>query len=67
MITSQVNHSVDYSGGLGNIETILGRVVTALSGKTDQQIVIPVYIGNEKLDTLIVDGIDRYNYTTGGH
>lgn len=65
--TSQVNHTVDYSGGLGNIETILGRVVAALSGKTDQQIVIPVYIGNEKLDTLIVDGIDRYNYTTGGH
>lgn len=64
---STVNHQIDYSGGLSSIEQALSKVVGAFTGSSDRQIIIPVYIGNEKLDTLIVDGIDRYNYTTGGH
>lgn len=64
--TNQVNHSIDYSSGLGRIEAALAAAISKL-GSDNTQIVVPVYIGNEKLDTLIVDGIDRYNYTTGGH
>lgn len=29
--------------------------------------VFPIYIGNEAVDTIVVDAIDRYNYQTGGH
>ena len=29
--------------------------------------VFPIYIGNEAVDTIVVDAIDRYNYATGGH
>lgn len=64
--TSNVNQSIDYSSGLGRIESALAAAISKL-GTDDRQVIIPVYIGNEKLDTLIVDGIDRYNYTTGGH
>lgn len=66
--TSHVKQSVDYSGGLSRIEHAITAQVAGLSqAKSGGQIIIPVYIGNEKIDTLIVDGIDRYNYTTGGH
>lgn len=63
----EVQHTFDYSGGLGRIEQILNAAVGSIDKSNEQQIVIPVYIGNEKLDTLIVNGIDRYNYSTGGH
>lgn len=64
---STVEQKVDYSGGLQRLEQALNAQITAFGAQSDRQIIIPVYIGNEKLDTLIVDGIDRYNYTTGGH
>lgn len=52
-------------------------VLSAFSGITDVlksnqaaaaggDIVIPVYIGNEMLDTLVVKAIDRNNYRSGG-
>lgn len=31
------------------------------------QWIFPIYIGTEHLDTIIMDSIDRYNYSTGGH
>lgn len=65
--TTKVHQTIDYSGGLSKIEQALTTVAGSFTGSNDKQIIIPVYIGNEKLDTLIVDGIDRYNYTTGGH
>lgn len=65
---TNVEQKVDYTGGLSRIEHAITAQVAGLSqAKSGGQIIIPVYIGNEKLDTLIVDGIDRYNYTTGGH
>lgn len=64
---STVQHQIDYSSGLGKIEQAIMSQAQAITGQNDKQIIIPVYIGNEKLDTLIVNGIDRYNYATGGH
>ena len=64
---STVNQHVDYSGDLGRIEQAISSQAAAAGVDGNAQIVIPIYLGNELLDTVIVDGIDRYNYTTGGH
>ena len=47
----------DYSGVLSNISD----GVTAMGG----QIIIPVYIGNEQIDTLVVNAANRNNYVSG--
>ena len=65
---SNVHQTVDYSGGLSRIEQAITQQVassgTAAQGGTW---VFPIYIGNEHVDTLVVDALDRYNYQTGGH
>jgi len=63
--TSNVHQTVDYTGGLSRIEQAITS--QAASASEGSQIVIPVYIGGEHVDTLVVDAIDRYNYQTGGH
>lgn len=62
---SDVHQTVDYTGGLSRIEqAITAQASGAAEGAT---IVIPVYIGGDHVDTLVVDALDRYNYLSGGH
>ena len=61
-INSMVNHTSDFDSGMSRIEQVLSS--GNLNGAT---IVIPVYLGTEHIDTVVVDAIDRYNYQTGGH
>jgi hypothetical protein len=58
--------------GVINYSKNFDRIADLLSGSgsegTDgKQIIIPVYLGNTLLDTIVVDALDRYNYATGGH
>lgn len=55
--------SSDYNSGMSRIENAISSYI----GTGNGQIVIPVYIGSEHVDTIVVDAIDRYNYATGGH
>lgn len=64
---SNINQTVDYSGGLSRIEQALTSQFAGVGGASSGTVVIPVYIGNEHIDTLVVDAMDRYNYATGGH
>lgn len=57
MIAQTVSNSLS-----GLADVIKSNQVTADAG----DIVIPVYIGNEMLDTLVVKAIDRNNYRNGG-
>lgn len=60
---SMVGGTTDIGGGLSRIEKALGNIAPSGGGTW----VFPIYIGNEPVDTLVVDAIDRYNYQTGGH
>ena len=55
--------STDYRGGVSRIE----QAIASSLGNGSGQMVIPIYIGTEHIDTIVVDAIDRYNYATGGH
>jgi len=63
---SEVHQTVDYTGGLSRIEQAI-TASAAANGIEGATIVIPVYLGNEHIDTLVVDALDRYNYVSGGH
>jgi hypothetical protein len=60
---SMIGGTTDIGGGLSRIEKALGNIAPSGGGTC----VFPIYIGNEPVDTLVVDAIDRYNYQTGGH
>ena len=63
---SNVTQHVDYSGGLSRIEQAI--VAAGASGAPEGATwVFPIYIGGEHVDTIVLDAIDRNNYTTGGH
>lgn len=51
----------DYSGTLNGMATALSGIAAKGS-----QIVIPVYIGQERLDTLVVNAQNRSNFRSGG-
>ena len=55
--------STDYRGGVSRIE----QAIASSLGNGSGQMVIPIYIGTEHIDTIVVDALDRYNYATGGH
>ena len=65
--TSNVNQTIDYSGGLSKIEQAITAQVATSGANTNGTWVFPIYIGGDHIDTLVVDAIDRYNYRTGGH
>ena len=67
--TSTINQTVDYSGGLSRIEqAITAQVAAAAAAPGDGGTwIFPIYIGGDHVDTIVVDAVDRYNYTTGGH
>lgn len=58
---------VDYSNGLSRIEQAIVSSASKNAPADGSTWVFPIYIGNEPVDTLVVDAIDRYNYQTGGH
>ena len=63
---SNITQHVDYSGGLSRIEQAI--VAAGASGAPEGSTwVFPIYIGGEHVDTIVLDAIDRNNYTTGGH
>lgn len=65
---STVQQTVDYTGGLSRIEqAISAQAVPAGAAAGPLQIVVPVYLGSEHIDTIVLDAIDRNNYTSGGH
>lgn len=65
--TSTINQTVDYSGGLSRIEQAITAQVAAASPGDGGTWIFPIYIGGDHVDTIVVDAVDRYNYTTGGH
>ena len=64
---SNVTQTVDYTGGLSRIEQAITASVATQGAGDVASIVIPVYIGGDHIDTIVVDALDRYNYSTGGH
>lgn len=51
--------------GVDSLRTMIGEAVAAAAG-AGGDIVIPVYIGQRKLDTIVVDALQRNNYRSGG-
>lgn len=64
---SNVKQTVDYSGSLSSIEQAITAKFTGSGAGDAGTWVFPIYIGNEHVDTLVVDALDRYDYQTGGH
>lgn len=62
-----ITQTVDYSGGLSRIEQAITAKVNSSSANGNGQMIFPIYIGGEHVETLVVDALDNYNYTTGGH
>lgn len=52
--------------GTDSLRGMIGEAVTAAVAGLGGDITIPVYIGNRKLDTLVVDAMQRSNYRSGG-
>ena len=65
--TSNVNQTVDYSGGLSRIEQAIMSAASNSGAGEGGTWVFPIYIAGDHVDTLVVDALDRYNYQTGGH
>ena len=64
---SDIRQTVDYSGGLSRIEqAITASVASNGAGLEGVTLVIPVYLGGDLIDTVVVDSLDRYNYRAGG-
>lgn len=57
-----IANGVDYSGQLANISAGIGQI-NASGGQT---IIIPVNIGGEEIDTIVVDAGNRSAYLSGG-
>ena len=64
---NEVHHTVDYSGGLSRIEHAITSSAAVASASEASTIVIPVYIGGQLIDTVVMDSIDRVTYLNGGH
>ena len=65
---SNVKQTVDYTGGLSRIESALvSQVANSSAAAENQTLIFPIYIGSEHVDTIVLDAVNRYNYTTGGH
>lgn len=52
--------------GVDSLRNMIGEAVAAAAGNMGGDITIPVYIGQRKLDTLVVDAVQRANYRSGG-
>ena len=45
----------------------LEQAISSMANMNGATLVFPIYIGSEHVDTFVLDALDRYNYTTGGH
>jgi len=62
VVAGGMTQQPDYTGQFDGLQSTLGKIAATAGG----QIVVPVYIGNERLDTLIVNAVNRQNYRSGG-
>ena len=60
-MSSQMSNPKDYSPELAGIKSS----IDGMSGESGD-IVIPVYIGDERIDTIVVNATQRMNYRSGG-
>jgi hypothetical protein len=60
---SMVTHTSDFDDSFGRFQSML----SSMPGTDAATIVIPVYLGDEHIDTIVVDALDRANYISGGH
>ncbi len=62
VVAGGMTQAPDYTGQFTGLQDKLGQIAATAGG----QIVVPVYIGNERLDTLVVNAVNRQNYRSGG-
>lgn len=62
VVAGGMTQTPDYTGQFTGLQDKLGQIAATAGG----QIVVPVYIGNERLDTLVVNAVNRQNYRSGG-
>lgn len=70
VISQGWNDNAVAQSAVGTSENAFAGIEQALAGIQNMNgatIVIPVYLGTEHIDTVVLDAIDKYNYTTGGH
>ena len=64
---SNIQQTVDYTGGLSRIEQAITSQVAGSGAAEGGTWIFPIYIGGEHVDTLVLDAEDRNNYLSGGH
>jgi len=52
--------------GVDSLRSMIGEAVAAAAGNLGGDITIPVYIGQRKIDNIVIDAITRTNYRSGG-
>ena len=62
VVAGGMTQAPDYTGQFTGLQDKLGQIAATAGG----QIIVPVYIGNERLDTLVVNAVNRQNYRSGG-
>lgn len=62
VVAGGMTQAPDYTGQFNGLQNTLGQIAANGGG----QIVIPVYLGNERIDTLVVNAVNRQNYRSGG-
>ncbi len=45
----------------------LEQAISSMANMNGATLVFPIYIGGDHVDTFVLDALERYNYTTGGH
>jgi len=63
------NNAVAQSAVGSNSDGLEGltQAISSMQNLNGATLVFPIYIGSEHVDTFVLDALDRYNYTTGGH
>lgn len=62
VVAGTMTQAPDYTGNFNGLQSTLGKIAAQGGG----QIVIPVYLGGERIDTLVVNATNRANYRNGG-
>jgi hypothetical protein len=52
--------------GVDSLRSMIFDAVAAVGGGFGGDITIPVYIGQRKIDTIVVEAVQRSNYRSGG-
>lgn len=65
-LTASAN-AATYSSANDNISRLESAISSPVSSAEGGSWIFPIYIGDEHIDTIVVDAVDRYNYISGGH